>query len=88
MGNWSGLVSYPDDGGMKPARNGRKRYNTALKQPDYTNNKKKRESESEQNMNAPSMHVVVELINISTRQQRATIDLPTNSTANQRQGTN
>ncbi|XP_076836974.1 alpha-2,8-sialyltransferase 8E isoform X5 [Brachyhypopomus gauderio] len=26
VGNWSGLVSYPDDGGMKPARNGRKRY--------------------------------------------------------------
>ncbi|XP_015463165.1 alpha-2,8-sialyltransferase 8E isoform X2 [Astyanax mexicanus] len=25
VGNWSGLVSYPDDGGMKPARNGRKR---------------------------------------------------------------
>ncbi|CAM4665080.1 hypothetical protein PO909_007678 [Leuciscus waleckii] len=26
VGNWSGLISYPDDGGMKPARNGRKRY--------------------------------------------------------------
>ncbi|MCI4386816.1 hypothetical protein PGIGA_G00067000, partial [Pangasianodon gigas] len=27
VGNWSGLVSYPDDGGMKqPARIGRKRY--------------------------------------------------------------
>ncbi|XP_067280862.1 alpha-2,8-sialyltransferase 8E isoform X2 [Pseudorasbora parva] len=25
VGNWSGLISYPDDGGMKPARNGRKR---------------------------------------------------------------
>ncbi|XP_026886016.1 alpha-2,8-sialyltransferase 8E isoform X4 [Electrophorus electricus] len=25
VGNWSGIVSYPDDGGMKPARNGRKR---------------------------------------------------------------
>lgn len=29
VGNWSGLISYPDDGGMKPARNGRKRYKPA-----------------------------------------------------------
>uniref|UniRef100_A0A671PGW3 Alpha-2,8-sialyltransferase 8E-like n=1 Tax=Sinocyclocheilus anshuiensis TaxID=1608454 RepID=A0A671PGW3_9TELE len=31
VGNWSGLISYPDEGGMKPARNGRKRY---LERPD------------------------------------------------------
>ncbi|XP_051537444.1 alpha-2,8-sialyltransferase 8E-like isoform X3 [Myxocyprinus asiaticus] len=29
VGNWSGLISYPDDGGMKPARNGRKRVKTS-----------------------------------------------------------
>lgn len=31
VGNWSGLISYLDDGGMKPARNGRKRYKPAQK---------------------------------------------------------
>ncbi|XP_057216581.1 alpha-2,8-sialyltransferase 8E isoform X3 [Triplophysa rosa] len=29
VGNWSGLISYTDDGGMKPARNGRKRIKTS-----------------------------------------------------------
>ncbi|XP_016404079.1 alpha-2,8-sialyltransferase 8E-like isoform X2 [Sinocyclocheilus rhinocerous] len=29
VGNWSGLISFPDDGGMKPARNGRKRVKTS-----------------------------------------------------------
>ncbi|XP_077050455.1 alpha-2,8-sialyltransferase 8E isoform X3 [Siphateles boraxobius] len=29
VGNWSGLISYPDDGAMKPARNGRKRVKTS-----------------------------------------------------------
>ncbi|XP_016306708.1 alpha-2,8-sialyltransferase 8E isoform X3 [Sinocyclocheilus anshuiensis] len=29
VGNWSGLISFPDDGGMKLARNGRKRVKTS-----------------------------------------------------------
>ncbi|XP_056587572.1 alpha-2,8-sialyltransferase 8E isoform X3 [Triplophysa dalaica] len=29
VGNWSGLISYPDDGGMKLSRNGRKRIKTS-----------------------------------------------------------
>lgn len=45
VGNWSGLISYPDDGGMKPARNGRKRYKTAQKPINNTTNTLERQWE-------------------------------------------
>lgn len=57
VGNWSGLVSYPDDGGMKlPARIGRKRYNAALNHP--THRKRERERVKVNEHECCAMHVL------------------------------
>lgn len=84
MGNWSGLVSYPDDGGMKqPARIVRKRYNAALKP---LNPQREREKRVKVNKHECHFMHVLELLNITMLQRQLT-DFA-NATANQRSRTN